>query len=157
MDTTHLSTYVIEDNEITYTRLFNAPIHLVWEAWSKVELREKWFGPNGFTITTFQHQFSQGGIWKFTMHGPDGTDFPNKIEFVKINEPTLIMYKHVDDEDTEAISFQVEVKLKEMNDSTELTMRHIFRSAEELRRVAEEYGAIEGGQQTLARLADLIE
>ncbi len=31
------------------TRLFNAPRHLVWEAWTDPKHLAQWWGPNGFT------------------------------------------------------------------------------------------------------------
>ncbi|MCB9222553.1 MAG: SRPBCC domain-containing protein [Crocinitomicaceae bacterium] len=157
MDTYTLTNYVIKDNEVTYTRTFNAASNLVWEAWSKVELLENWFGPFGFSITTQHFAFEENGSWKFIMHGPDGTDFPNHIKFLKIVPIQMIEYKHVDDEDREAISFSVTVSFESKGESTILTMKHVFKTIEQLQYVAEHYGAIEGGQQTLARLATLVE
>ena len=66
---------------IVTTRLVDAPRDLVFEAWSDVEHLKHWWGPNGFTTTTSEFDFRPGGVWRFVMHGPDGTDYPNLIVF----------------------------------------------------------------------------
>ncbi len=40
--------------ELSITRLFNAPIDLVWRAWTELDLIKQWWGPNGFTDTVDQ-------------------------------------------------------------------------------------------------------
>ncbi len=67
-----------KSNEIKITRIFEAPLKTVWEAWTDTKQVEKWWGPRGFTITTHSKELKVGGIWHYTMHGPDGTDYPNK-------------------------------------------------------------------------------
>ena len=39
----------------------------------------RWWGPAGFTNTFTICEFKPGGQWSFTMHGPDGTNYPNAI------------------------------------------------------------------------------
>src|SRR6201999_1558772 len=53
------------------------------------------WGPNGFTNTFHQFDFRAGGDWRFVMHGPDGTDYPNECQFVEIKEPERIVFDHV--------------------------------------------------------------
>ncbi len=55
----------------------------------------RWWGPEGFTNTFHTFEFRKGGAWVFTMHGPDGTDYPNQSEFLEIVPPSLIRMKHV--------------------------------------------------------------
>jgi uncharacterized protein YndB with AHSA1/START domain len=64
-------------NEIHITRVFNAPVKLVWEAWTNLDHVHQWWGPRGFTLTTHHKDLRVGGTWKYTMHAPDGTDYPN--------------------------------------------------------------------------------
>lgn len=33
-----------------------------------------------------------GGTWNFIMHGPDGIDYPNRIEYIEVVEPEKIVY-----------------------------------------------------------------
>ncbi len=70
----------MEDREIVLTRRIKAPRELVWEAYTKPEHVMQWYGPNGFTLTIHEMDVRVGGVWRFMMHGPDGTDYPNPIE-----------------------------------------------------------------------------
>ena len=39
-----------DGNELVITRTFDAPVALVWRAWSEPEHFSKWFGPKGLTV-----------------------------------------------------------------------------------------------------------
>jgi uncharacterized protein YndB with AHSA1/START domain len=142
------------DREILFIRVFDAPRELVFAAWTDPERITRWWGPRGFTTTTYKMEVKPGGIWRYVMHGPDGRDYQNRIVYTEIVEPELIAYEHGGDEETEPVHFRVTVTLEAQGSQTKLTMRALFPSAEERNRVAEEYGAIEGGKQTLDRLAE---
>ena len=64
-------------NEIRLTRVYDAPVSAVWDAWTDPEQVAQWWGPRGFTITTHSKDLRVGGHWRYTMHGPDGVDYPN--------------------------------------------------------------------------------
>jgi uncharacterized protein YndB with AHSA1/START domain len=138
------------------TRQLNAPRELVFEAWTDPAHLAHWYGPNGFTITTHEIDVKAGGVWKFMMHGPDGRDYPNKIIFSEVVKPEKLVYHHAGDDDTEPVSFHVTVTFEVEEGKTRLTMNSDFGSAEELERVDKEYGAIEGGKQTITRLAEYL-
>lgn len=151
----------IEGNKVIYTKHFEAPVELVFETWTTHEHLSRWWGPDGFTITTKAMDFSENGIWDFVMHGPDGKDFKNRIQYMEIQKPNRIRLRHIGDGDTNqtedvhmeaVITFQ-----KTQNGETDLTMEQIFPSKEELERVEKEYGAIEGGRQHIGNLGKYIE
>jgi uncharacterized protein YndB with AHSA1/START domain len=70
--------------EMRITRTFKAPIDLMWEVWTTPEHISNWWGPNGFTNTIHLMDFQEGGEWQLTMHGPDGTNYPNRSIFKEI-------------------------------------------------------------------------
>lgn len=144
------------DREIVSTRLFDAPREKVWKAWTEPDRIGEWWGPKGFSTTTEKMDLRPGGAWRFVMHGPDGRDYKNKIVYIEIEKPERLVYRHTGDEETESVRFHVTVTFAEKDGKTELAMRSVFESAEELRRVDREYGAIEGMHQTLGRLADYL-
>jgi len=111
-------------------------------------------GPTGFTTTTYEMDVKPGGVWRFVMHGPDGTDYKNKIIFIEVVKPERIVYRHAGEADSEPVRFHVTVTFAAQGAKTQLTMKSIFETAEERNRVVEKYGAIEGGKQTLGRLAE---
>lgn len=145
------------DRDIVQVRTFDAPRELVFDAWTAPEKIGRWWGPDGFTTTTFGMDFRPGGMWKFVMHGPDGTDYPNRIVYSDIVEPERLMYAHGESEDNPA-EFHTTVTFDDIDGSrTQLTMRMVFTSKEARDKTVEEHHALEGGKQTLARLAAFLE
>jgi uncharacterized protein YndB with AHSA1/START domain len=143
--------------ELSITRLLNAPQELVWEVWTKPEHITHWWGPIGFSVTTHEMSLQPGGVWRFMMHGPDGRNYPNKIVFIEVKKPELLVYKHTGEEETEDIRFHVTVNFEKQGNKTKLTMHSLFDSPEELERVVREYGAKEGMVQTVDRLEEYLE
>ena len=64
----------LSDRELMISRLIEGPRDAVFEAFTEVQHLSPWWGPDGFTTTTHTFEFSEGGVWEFTIHGPDGTD-----------------------------------------------------------------------------------
>lgn len=54
-------------NELYITRIYDAPVKLVWDAWTDPAKTAKWWGPRGFTITTHSKDLKVGGHWHYTM------------------------------------------------------------------------------------------
>ena len=84
------------DREIIVSRTIEGPRRLVFEAFTDVAHLARWWGPNGFTTTTHAFEFRPGGVWDFIMHGPDGVEFQNWIEWREIVPPERIYYLHGD-------------------------------------------------------------
>jgi len=150
------TTTEIKDKELIISRVLNAPVKLVWEVWTTPKHIIKWWGPNGFTTTDKGMQLKAGGDWRFTMHGPDGVEYPNRIIFKEVVPYEKLTYRHTDDADTAPITFHVTVTFENLGSQTKLTMQSVFTSAEELQRLNTMYHVIEGGQQHIGRLADYL-
>lgn len=142
------------DREIVISRVFDAPREIVFEAFIHPEQVKQWWGPNGFTTTTHEMDVRPGGVWLFTMHGPDGRDYYNVIRYVEIARPERLVYDHGSDEHSPL--FHATVTFVDVGGKTEVTLHSVFETAEERNRVVEEHGAIEGGKQTLGRLAEFL-
>ncbi len=146
------------NRELVFNRLLNAPRELVFEAWTNPRHLARWYGPNGFTLTTHQLDLKPSGIWRFIMHGPDGTDYHHRVVFQEVVRPERLVYKHMNDEDSEhPASHQMTITFGQVGDKTDLTMRLLFDTAEEMERLARKYGVVEGGHQTLSRLQVWVE
>jgi uncharacterized protein YndB with AHSA1/START domain len=83
---------------IIFNREFDAPRDLVWQAWTDPKHIVHWWGPNGFTNTIHAMDVRPGGVWRFIMHGPDGTDYPNKIIYREVVKPERLVYDHSGDD-----------------------------------------------------------
>ena len=142
--------------ELVITRLINAPRELVWKAWTTPEHVKHWWGPDGFTNTIHEMEVKPGGVWRFMMHGPDGRDYPNKIVFNEVVKPEKLVYTHSSEDENDPALFHSTVTFEEKGGKTFITMRAVFATAEERNRVVKEYGAEEGGHQTLKRLQEYL-
>lgn len=141
------------DRELVITRTINAPRELVFAAFTDSEHISQWWGPNGFTTSTANRDVRVGGSWRFTMHGPDGTDYPNFITYTDIVRPERICYDQGEDES--AVVFSVVITFDAVGAKTALTLHTLFQSAQQLAAM-KKFGAVEGGQQTLNRLEQYL-
>jgi uncharacterized protein YndB with AHSA1/START domain len=89
-----------------------------------------------------------GGHWKFVRHGPDGTDYNNHSVFVELREPELIVYEHVS-----TPWFRSTVTFQDEGGMTRLRMSAEFKDERAFEMAVKTFGAVEGGKQTLGRLA----
>lgn len=137
------------EREIVITHVFDAPRELVFQAWTDPKHVAKWWGPKGFTTTIHEMDVRPGGVWRFVMHGPDGTDYKNKIVYREIVKPERLVYSHVS-----GPQFEMTATFAKRGGKTELTARMVFESAAERARVIKEFGALEGLSQTFERLAE---
>ncbi|HZW08377.1 MAG TPA: SRPBCC family protein [Phycisphaerales bacterium] len=153
------------EREIVLSRVYDAPPELVWRAWTDPEHIGRWWGPTGFTTTTHRIEVRPGGQWRFVMHGPDGTDYENLVTYVEVVEPERLVYRHGGAKDVEPVDFTVTATFEKLvtatfdsadgaGTRTRVTLRMVFPSPESRDFAVREYGAIEGGRQTLARLAE---
>lgn len=140
------------DREIVISRLIDAPRERVFEAFTEVAHLSRWWGPDGFRTTTRTFEFAVGGEWEFVMHGPDGTDHQEWIRWTEIVRPERIALRHGayrDDPD----AFDSVLTFEPVGAATRIEMRTLFPTAELRDRAVEEFGAVEGGRQTLDHLA----
>ena len=138
------------DREIVMTRTVNAPRELVWAAWTQADHIAAWWGPNGFTTTHKEMKVAVGGVWRFTMHGPDGKDWPNRIVYREVVKPERLVYDH-DDDEVGARSFVSTVTFEDLDGKTRLTLRQNVSEA-----LAKQTGAYPSWLEMLERLDGLL-
>jgi uncharacterized protein YndB with AHSA1/START domain len=139
------------DREIVTTCVVDAPRERVWTAWTDREQVAQWWGPNGFTNTIHEMDLRRGGMWRFVMHGPDGTDYKNKIIYEEIAKPERLAYLH-----ESGPKFHATATFEEQEGETTVTMRMVFDTVEERDRTVKVFGAVEGAKQMLGRLAEHV-
>lgn len=140
------------DREMVVTRVINASRELVFAAFTDPKHIGNWWGPNGFSTTVYEMDVRPGGVWRYMMHGPDGKDWPNKVEYLEVVKNEKLVYQHgaEDDLNKDPHCFHVTITFEDVQGRTLVTLRALFPSAEHYEN-AKQYGAVEGGQQTLAR------
>src|SRR3954470_18483172 len=143
------------DREIVISRVIDAPRELVFEMFTEVRHLSQWWGPEGFTTTTRSFQFSVGAEWIFVMHGPDGTDYQEWISWTEIAPPERIALIHGESRG-DPNAFESVLTFAPDGAATRIEMRTVFRTKELRDEAVEKYHAIEGGRQTLSKLAAYI-
>ena len=57
--------------DLVVKRLLDAPVELVWEAWTKPEHIKQWWGPSDYTSPAAEIDLREGGRFLYTMRAPD--------------------------------------------------------------------------------------
>ena len=143
------------DREIVISRIIDAPRELVFEAFTDVRHLSRWWGPTGFTTTTRAFEFRVGGAWDFVMHGPDGTDYQEWIAWTEIVPPQRIALLHGESRD-DPNAFESLLTFAAEGVATRIEMRTLFPTKAMRDEAVEKYGAVEGGRQTLGKLAAYV-
>jgi uncharacterized protein YndB with AHSA1/START domain len=136
----------VPDRELVTSRMIGAPRERVFGAFADPEHLAHWWGPKGFANTFHEFDLRPGGRWRFVMHGPDGTDFPNESVFVEVVPPERVVLRHIS-----APKFEMTITFEDHDGKTRVGWRQVFDTAAECQRVAK--FAIEANEQNLDRLA----
>lgn len=142
-------------NEIYITRVYNAPLKTVWEAWVDPAQVAKWWGPRGFTITTKSKDVRVGGSWDYTMHGPNGVDFPNFTKFLEVDTHARLVYDHGGNAERPPM-FRVTVLFSEQNGRTTMDMTMALPTAEAAT-ATKKFIKQASGDSTWDRLAEYLD
>lgn len=134
--------------ELMSRRKFDVPRNLVYRAWTEPELLSQWWGPNGFKNTFHTFDLRPGGVWEYTMHGPNGAEYPNRSVFHEIG-PECIVLRH-----ESSPHFILTATFEDVDGGTEITFRQTFETKEEynkLKPICED-----ANEQNLDRLGSLL-
>ncbi|MBX3020659.1 MAG: SRPBCC domain-containing protein [Bdellovibrionales bacterium] len=142
-------------NELYLVRVYDAPVEAVWDAWTDPEQVAQWWGPRGFSLTTHSKDLRVGGHWAYTMHGPDGVDYPNKTIYLEVDEHKRLVYDHGGNDDRPPM-FRVTVLFKAVGKKTQMEMTMAFVSPEAAAE-AKKFIKSAGGHSTWDRLAEYLE
>jgi uncharacterized protein YndB with AHSA1/START domain len=142
-------------NEITLIRTYDAPVKTVWEAWTDPAQVAQWWGPRGFTLTTHSKDLKVGGHWAYTMHGPDGVNYPNKTIYYEVEKHKRLVYDHGGNDDQPPL-FRVTVLFTETKNKTHMHMTMAF-STPEVAQESKKFIKKAGGNATWDRLAEYLE
>lgn len=74
------------DKTIHVTRSFNAPVDLVWAAWTEAEILDQWWAPKPWKTETRSLHFQEGGRWHYCMVGPEGERHWCLFDYQKIEQ-----------------------------------------------------------------------
>jgi uncharacterized protein YndB with AHSA1/START domain len=142
-------------NEIRIQRVYDAPLEAVWDAWCDPEQAKHWWGPRGFTLTHNSKDLRPGGIWHYTMHGPDGTDWVNKTLYHEVIPYSKLVYDHGGN-DEQAPLFRVTAQFTPLGENkTQLDMSMGFPTPEKAE-ASRLFIKKAGGEGTWDRLGEYL-
>lgn len=145
-----------ESTDLALDRELRAPRERVWAALTDPTALDRWWGPSGFRTVTEAYDLRPGGAWRMTMHGPDGHAYPNHALFDVVEPPARLVLRYVDGSGD--VHHVTTIRLDALDaQRTRLTLSLRFPSAAARKDAVERIGAVEGGRQTLARLAAHLE
>jgi len=143
------------DREVVLTRIFNAPRHLVFEAFTKPELLKRWFGPHGWSLPVCEVDFRVGGGFRFIMRGPDGTEMGMRGTYKEIAPPNQSVHMESFD-DFPGSESQVTTVFTEKDGKTTMIATVLYPS-KEVRDAVIQSGMEHGAAETYDRLAEMLE
>lgn len=136
----------ISSREIQISARLHAPDELVWEMWTNPEHLINWWGPDGFTSTIHHMDLTEGGEWLLTLHGPDGTNYPNRSVYKEIVPFSKMVFEHFNPH------FITTVLFTPLGEETQLDWTMLFDSAEMRETIVKAHKADEGQRQNIEKL-----
>jgi uncharacterized protein YndB with AHSA1/START domain len=136
----------IEERSDSRRKFLSANPAKVFAALSDPSRIARWWGPAGFTNTIHKFEFTPGGSWVLTMHGPDGKNYPNESRFTRIVVDQLFEIEHLDGH-----HFTLTIELDRQGEGTEVRWCQTFDTVEHYKRISEFVAA--ANDQNLERLA----
>lgn len=136
--------------ELRITRVFDAPRDLVFQAWTEPERLMRWWGPKGFTTSSFEMDLRPGGGWRAVMRTPEGEEHVHYGVVREVVRPERLVFTFTweDEPDHEML---VTVTFTERGGKTEMALHQApFASAES--RDSHQ----EGWNETFDRLAEYL-
>ena len=131
--------------ELQMTRVFDAPRHLVFEAWSSAEHVSRWFTPSPLTTSACEVDLRPGGAFRVVMRMPDGTEHPMNARFLEVVPDQRIVFAGLIENDLEV---HTTVTFAEHDGKTTLTVHQTYSRESQATR-----GAEMGWTATLDQLA----
>lgn len=138
----------IRKRSISMTRVFDAPVDLLWQVLTTPEYIKAWWGPEGFTNTIRKMDVREGGTWDFTMHAPDGTDFVNFYHYLEVKPLEKLVMEH-----RQHPKFTIIVQLYPEGGQTKVVWQNVFDSIPTMEETIRTFKADVGLKQNLERLS----
>lgn len=141
----------IQSRGMRVVRTLKAPIALAWEVWTRPEHIVKWWGPHGFTTTMHTMDVREGGEWTFTMHGPDGRNYPNRSVYLEIVPFRKIVYEHFNPHFVATVLFEADGEV------THIDWSGVFDTEEIFEHINKAHHAREGQKQNVERMEQYLQ
>ena len=142
------------EREFVITRIFNAPAHLVFEAWTKPELMRRWWVPksSGLKLLSCEMDVRTGGTYRFVFEhpaAPDGMAFFGR--YLEVSPHSRLVWTN--DEGGEDAGQVSTMTLEDRGATTRMILHELFPSKEACDAGA---GAYDGMPESFGQLDELL-
>jgi len=137
---------------LTIKKVIEAPVKLVWEAWTNSDHVVKWWAPPGMKINVVEHSFKVGGKWKYTMPIP-GNLFISEGTYLEIDPNKKIVTTADFKPMTEGVELHVEFEAD--GDKTNFTFS-VIHATEEYCKQQDKMGFYNGWGSAFTRMESVI-
>jgi uncharacterized protein YndB with AHSA1/START domain len=79
----------------------DANCNSVYNAWTDLEIFQKWFCPTGFLVVRAEMDLKAGGYFRIHMKSPEGEIYPTKGEYILLDKPNRLVYRDSWDDNRE--------------------------------------------------------
>ncbi len=134
---------------VTTSRIIEAPIEDVFDAYANPEKIVRWWGPQGFSLINESIDLREGGHWLFVLKGPDGKEYKNHQVFARIERPHLFIVNHVS-----GPVYRGVVTFNDLSNNTRVTMYWTFENPEFFTKAKEDVN--KGNEGNLDRLTEVV-
>ncbi|MFT3749801.1 MAG: SRPBCC domain-containing protein [Agriterribacter sp.] len=129
-----------ENKTIRIIREFDAPLDLVWDAFTKPELLDQWVAPAPYTSKTKYMNFEVGGKRFYAMVGPDGQEGWALQKYTSISPKTNFKLYNTfadKDENPELTGSEWDYNFSEQNGITKVSITVYNESFDRMERLLE--------------------
>jgi uncharacterized protein YndB with AHSA1/START domain len=133
---------------IELTRVFDAPLALVWQLWTDPVHVKEWWGPHGFTTPLYESDLRTGGTLRYHMRAPDGSVFPSEGRFEEVvPHERIVVTGAVEIAGNAAFTARTEVRFSEENGRTTVAIRQTYANVSPIGQQAIQGASIGWAQQ----------
>jgi uncharacterized protein YndB with AHSA1/START domain len=143
-----------KNRTLTIKKTFQAPVDVVWNAWTQPEHIIQWWAPPGMPVTVKEHVFKVGGKWKFAMPMPNGQDFVSEGTYLEIIKHKKIVTSADFKPMTENVELHITFEADGDTTNFEFSVVH---QTEEYCKAQEKMGFYNGWGSAFERMGVLIE
>ena len=119
------------ERELTVTRTFDGPVHLVFEAWTKPELLKRWWTPEscGIYLVSCEADVRTGGTYRFVFsHAAAEQPMAFFGRYIEVTPHSRIVWTNEESPDGPVTT----VTFEEQGDKTLLVLRELYPSKQAL-------------------------
>jgi uncharacterized protein YndB with AHSA1/START domain len=132
----------LKEKSILVSRVFNAPIEIVWQAHTDYKILDQWWGPSPWKAETKTMNFAAGGYWLYAMVSPE-----NQKQWGRMNYLAIDKYESIEIEDAfcdengklnnELPVSKGQIAFSKTDNGTRVDFKMIYPTETDLERIAE--------------------